>query len=144
MSVNNILYSTRAILSFDGTYLCVKRSFDDSFRSGEWEFPGGKVDRVPQWDVEALREVNEEVLGDYTVEDLYLDAIIRDMAAGRKYTGRQIRYLIFFGRLVLNSSDAASNLKPSKEHESVKLLTMQELLSKKMTSTTRRIITDLM
>lgn len=60
------------ILKHEDKYLVVKRSDDDNFLPGSWEFPGGNLE-IGETILEGLkRELNEEIGFNITNEDVKL------------------------------------------------------------------------
>jgi 8-oxo-dGTP diphosphatase len=50
----------RGLVLREGKVLLVRRSPDDTWRAGKWEFPGGKLDRGERLVASLKREVHEE------------------------------------------------------------------------------------
>jgi 8-oxo-dGTP pyrophosphatase MutT (NUDIX family) len=84
----SIQYAQKAVILDKGKFLLVRKSLEDPYRPGMWEFPGGRVKKYETPDQALVREVREEVgmhiipgvplaLGYWHLEDTLVICLLR-------------------------------------------------------------------
>lgn len=120
--------STISVLRCDNRYIFLQRKYDE-FNGSLWEFPGGKIENLQNIKSEALREVREELLGKYEINNFYQFSDFTIDSTSDKYPDYKIRFIIFTGdiELPLVSQDESTRLRPGDEHQAIALLSVEEI-----------------
>jgi 8-oxo-dGTP pyrophosphatase MutT (NUDIX family) len=113
--------------------LLIQRSKDDSYNSGMWEFPGGKLDIGQDLSHALEREVMEEtgILIEPSSRLVFADSYV--IGAG-PYSG--LTYVVLFGV----ATAIGGNLKLSNEHDSYVWETYEKALDYELTSESRKAL----
>ena len=134
------LHSTASLLLDGDNFVVVQRSNEDSYNPGLWEFLGGKVENFVDLRKEGMREVHEELLGDYWIMNYGLVGEIRTPALKPKYKGFEITYYIFIGTINFPLTMSESNLHPGDEHQAYAILDIEKILKLDLTPEAKMII----
>lgn len=103
----------KAVIKKEDRILIVKRSMQDEYGAGDWEFPGGRVEFAESCEEALIREIFEEI--SLEVVDYYL------MYVSSFYIDTNTKMY------VLNYSvEASGNVKLSKEHTEYRYVSLDE------------------
>lgn len=101
--------SVCGLIVYDGTVLIVKRSENDDFLPGVWEFPGGGVEKKESLERALIRELQEEIHIDISNADIKMIGVSEEFSDNEKFE----RYVQFNYEIVLSHKP---EIKLSSEH----------------------------
>ena len=87
-----IKLSVCALIICDGALLIVKRSENDSFLPGVWEFPGGGIEKGENIQDALIRELREETNLDISEEKMKLIGVSEELTEKKDYMKHDIQF----------------------------------------------------
>ena len=95
--VEKVKLSVCGLIVYNGTVLIVKRSDNDDFLPGIWEFPGGGVEKNESLKQTLIRELQEEIQTDVSTANIKMIGISEEFSDGEKFERDiQFNYEIVF------------------------------------------------
>lgn len=104
----------RAVIEREGRVLLIRRAKHDPWAAGQWEFPGGKIDRGTDFKANLSRELREEIGLKAKIGKPFL--LYERPIANGKYAGR--RYIALYCRAEIRSSAKTPTL--GEEHDALR------------------------
>ncbi len=118
-----ILLVTKVLLKNKDKYLAIKRAPNDRYGQGDWDLPGGKMEKNESVKQSLVSEVREETGIIIKEEDISKVSSIFDQSSEhKKYKGYWYILMCFF------ATTTEFNVVLSEEHTDYKWVTKDELL----------------